>query len=135
MLTGMSGTPYTPPVTRRTVRWSAIGAGVAAVVALGVLIPLGYTGAALFGVLGLALGLGNSVLAVVSVTNFVRTQPSKVRFAGSVLTRLAAITIIAFGCALLFRPNGFGVFGGLVVYQLVLVVCTMLPLIKEIRQK
>jgi heme O synthase-like polyprenyltransferase len=135
MLTGMSGTPYTPPVTRRTVTRSAITAGVVAVVALALLIPAGYPGWALFGIVGLALGLANAVLAVVSVTNFANARPSKARFMGSVLTRLAVITVIAFVCALAFRPSGFGVFGGLAVYQFVLVVCSMLPLIKEIRQK
>lgn len=135
MLTGMSGTPYTPPVTRKTVRRSAIAAAVVAVVALVLLIPAGYPGWALFGILGLALGLGNSVLAVVSVTNFANTQPSRARFMGSVLTRLAIITVVAFACALLFRPSGFGVFGGLAVFQFLVVVSSMLPLIKEIRQK
>ncbi len=135
MLTGMSGTPYTPPVTRRTVRRSAVAAGVIAVVAFVVLIPAGYPGWALFGAVGLVLGLANAVLAVVAVTNFANTQPSKARFMGSVLTRLAIISVVAFACALLFRPSGLGVFGGLAAYQFVLVVCSMLPLIKEIRQR
>lgn len=135
MLTGMSGTPYTPPVTRRTVTRSAIAAGVVAVVALATLIPAGYLGWALFGIVGLALGLANALLALVAVNNFATTQPTKARFVRSVLGRLAIITVVAFGCALLFRPSGFGVFGGLAVYQFILVVCSMLPLIKEIRQK
>lgn len=135
MLTGMSGTPYTPPVTRKTVRRSAISAAVVAVVALVAGVSTGYTAWALFGILGLVLGLGNSVLAVVAVTNFATKQPTKARFMGSVLTRLAVITVVAFACALLFRPSGFGVFGGLAVFQFLVVVCSMLPLIKEIRQK
>ena len=135
MLTGMSGTPYTPPVTRKTVRRAAITAAVVAVAALVVAVPAGYTAWALFGILGLVLGLANSVLAVATVTNFANTQPTKARFMGSVLSRLAVITVIAFACALLFRPSGFGVFGGLAVFQFVVVVCSMLPLIKEIRQK
>lgn len=135
MLTGMSGTPYTPPVTRKTVRRSAIAGAVVGVVALVVAVPAGYTAWALFGILGLLMGLANSVLAVVSVTNFANKQPTKARFMGSVLSRLAVITVVAFACALLFRPSGFGVFGGLAVFQFVVVVCSMLPLIKEIRQK
>ncbi|MDN5915973.1 MAG: hypothetical protein L0I76_12830 [Pseudonocardia sp.] len=135
MLTGMSGTPYTPPVTRKTVRRSAISAAVVGVVALVVAVPAGYTAWALFGIVGLAMGLANSVLAVVAVTNFATKQPTKARFMGSVLSRLAVITVVAFACALLFRPSGFGVFGGLAVFQFIVVVCSMLPLIKEIRQK
>jgi hypothetical protein len=135
VLTGMSGTPYTPPVTRRTVTRSAIAAGVIAVIACALLIPAGYPLWALFGVIGLVLGLANAILAVISVTNFATTQPTKARFVRSVLGRLAIITVVAFACALLFRPSGFGVFGGLAMFQFVLVVCSMLPLIKEIRQK
>src|SRR5262245_28477566 len=109
----MSGTPYTPPVTRRTVQRSAIAAGVIAVVAGVLLTTAGYPLWALFGVIGLVLGLANAILAVISVTNFATTQPTKARFVRSVLGRLAIITVIAFACALLFRPSGFGVFGGL----------------------
>lgn len=135
MLMGMSGTPYTPPVTRNTLRRTAIAAAVVAVVALAVSIPLGYGGFAVFGVLGLLLGMGNNVLAVVSVNRFAQHRPSKSRFAGSVLTRLAIITVVAFACALLIRPAGFGVFAGLAVFQFLAVLSSMLPLIKEIRQK
>ena len=135
MLIGMSGTPYTPPITRRMVRRTAIASAVVAVVALAVLIPIGYGGFAAFGVLGLVLGMGNNLLALISANRFAQYQPSKVRFAGSVLARLAVITVVAFACALLFRPAGFGVFAGLVVFQLLGVLSSMLPLIKEIRQK
>lgn len=134
MLSGMSGTPYTPPVTRRTVRLTAIVTGVVAVVALLVGLLVGQAGWALFGILGLLLGLVNNVLGVLSVTSFATTHPSKMRFAGSVLARLAAISVLAFGCALLFRPPGFGVFAGLVVFQFLALVSSMPPLIKEVRR-
>ena len=132
MVTGM---PYTPPVTRATFRRSAVFAGVVAVVALAVLVPMGYGLYALFGVFGLALGLFNSAMVVRAVANFSATQPSKARFSGSVLSRLALITVIAFACALIFRPAGIAVFAGLAVFQFLSVVSSMLPLIKEIRQR
>ena len=126
---------YTPPVTRATVRRSAIACAVVAVVALAVLIPLGFGLYALFGVVGLALGLANSVMAVRVVTKFAETKPSKARFSASVLGRLAIISVIAFVCALLFRPAGLAVFGGLAVFQLLAVASSMVPLIKEIRKR
>jgi hypothetical protein len=126
---------YTPPVTRATVRRSAIAAGVVAVAALAVLIPLGLLPFALFGCLGLALGLLNSVMALRAVIRFANTKPSKARFSGSVLARLALITVIAFGCALLFRPAGIAVFAGLAVFQMLAVASSMVPLIKEIRKR
>jgi hypothetical protein len=90
---------------------------------------------ALFGCVGLALGLLNSVMALRAVTRFANTKPSKARFSGSVLARLALITVIAIGCALLFRPAGIAVFAGLAVFQMLAVASSMVPLIKEIRKR
>jgi len=131
----VTGTPYTPPVTRRTFQRSAVAAAVVGLVALAVLIPMGYGAFAVFGCVGLALGVLNYGLVVRSVARFAATGPSKARFSGSVLGRLAMITVIAFGCALLFRPAGLAVFGGLAVFQFLAIVSSMLPLIKEIRQR
>ena len=132
----VTGTPaYTPPVTRATFRRSAVAAAVIAVVALVVLIPMGLGLYAVFGAVGLGLGVLNSWLVMRAVANFTATQPSKAAFSRSVLGRLALITVLAFGCALLFRPEGLGVFAGLAVFQFLAVASSMLPLIKEIRRK
>lgn len=131
----LSSPAYTPPVTRATVRRSAIAAAVVAVLALAVLVPLGLGLFALFGVIGVALGLLNSVMAVRVVTRFAETKPSKARFSGSVLARLALITGLAFLCAVFFRPAGIAVFAGLAVFQLLAVASSMVPLIKEIRKR
>lgn len=131
----VTSTPNTPPVTRVTLRRSALAAAVVGLLVLVVLVPLGYLDYALFGCIGLALGLLNSALVVASVERFSATKPSKIRFSGSVLFRLAMITVIAFGLVLLFRPAGVAVFGGLAVFQLLAIVTSMLPLIKEIRQR
>lgn len=131
----VTGTPYTPPVTRSTLRRTALVTLVVAVLAVVVLVAMGYWDYALFGCLGLALGLLNSALVVKSVERFSDTKPSKVRFSGSVLVRLAAITVLAFGLVLLFRPAGIAVFGGLAVFQLLAIGSSMVPLIKEIRNR
>ena len=131
----VTDTPGTRPVTRTTLRRSALAAVAVSVLAVAVLVPLGHGDYALFGCLGLALGLLNATLVVASVERFSEKKPSKVRFSGSVLIRLAAITVLAFGLVLLFRPAGVAVFGGLAVFQLLSIVSAMLPLIKEIRQR
>jgi hypothetical protein len=132
-------TPYTPPVTRATVRRSAIAAAVVGAIALALTFPFGYGYYALFGVVGLALGVGNSIMVMRSVTNFAAAandQPvSKGRFTGSVLFRLAVITVIAFAIGLLVRPWGLGVFAGIAVFQFVAVMSSLVPLIKEIKKK
>jgi hypothetical protein len=131
----LNSSAYTPPVTRATFRRAAIAAAVAGVLVVAVLVPMSLASFALFALVGMALGLANLALAVRSVTRFANSQPSKVRFSGSVLARLAVISVIAFGCALLFRPAGIAVFGGLALFQLIAVASSMVPLIKEIRNR
>jgi len=126
---------YTPPVTRATFRRSAMATVVVAAVAIAVLAPMGLGGYALFGCVGLALGLLNNFLTMRSVLKFARTQPSRAQFSGAVLGRLALITVLALACALLFQPTAIAVFGGLIVFQFLGIASSLLPLIKEIRQK
>lgn len=131
----ITGTPYTPPVNRATFRRSLVMAAVAGAVGVAVLVVLGYWAAALFGLVGLALGALNSLLVLQSVVKFAVNKPSKAQFSRSVLSRLALITVLAFGCAVLFRPDGIAVFGGLALFQFFAIVSSMVPLVKEIRQK
>ena len=126
---------YTPPVTRATVRRSAMAAAVVGAMTVAVLAPLGLGGYALFGCVGLALGVLNSYLTMRAVVRFVRTRPSRARFSASVLGRLALITALALACAQKFPPSAVAVFGGLIVFQFLGIASSLLPLIKEIRQK
>ena len=133
MSSGVS--PYTPPVTRATFRRSWQMAAVVTVVAVGVLVVLGYGLYGLFLAVGVALGLANSWAVMRAVANIATTQPSKAKFSGSVLARLAVITVLALVCAYVFRPAGIAVFGGLALFQFLAIVSSMVPLIKEIRRK
>jgi hypothetical protein len=126
---------YTPPVTRATFRRSAIAAAVVGVVAAAILASLGYGLYAVFGCVGLALGVLNSYLTMRAVVRFAETKPSRARFSASVLGRLGVITLAAFACVLLFPPPAIAVFGGLIVFQFLGIASSLLPLIKEIRQK
>jgi len=126
---------YTPPVTLATFRRAAIMAGVVTAVAVVVLVLLGYPLWGLFLVVGVGLGTLNMWLAVRSVARFATSRPSKARFSGSVLGRLAVITVVALVVAWLVRPAGIAIFGGLALFQFLAIVSSMLPLIKEIRQK
>lgn len=131
----MSTPAYTPPVNRATFRRTVITAAAVTAVAVVVLIAVGYPLYAVFLLAGVVLGALNMALAVRAVVNFANTQPSKARFSGSVLARLALITVIALGCAFAFKPAGIAVFGGLALFQFLAIVSSMLPLIKEIRQR
>ena len=48
---------------------------------------------------------------------------------------LALVTVVALVIAWLVRPEGVAVIGGLALFQFLAIVSSMLPLIKEIRQK
>ena len=130
-----SAPPYTPPVTLATFRRTTIMAAVVSAVAVVVLLLVGYPLFGLFLVVGVALGTLNMWLAVRSVARFATTRPSKVRFSGSVLGRLAVITVLALVVAWLVRPAGIATFGGLALFQFLAIVSSALPLIKEIRQR
>lgn len=131
----MTGSAYTPPVTRATFRRTLIMSTVVTIAAIVVSVVLGHGLYGVFLLVGVAFGALNMGLAVRAVTNFTNTRPSKMRFSGSVLGRLAVITVLALGCAYAFKPAGIAVFGGLALYQFLAIVSSMLPLIKEIRQK
>lgn len=125
-----------PSVADSTFRRSVVVACLVGVVALMIAIPLGYVVAVAFGCLGLALGMLNSRLVQLSVVRFAKMESEhpKRQFVGSVVSRLALITVIAISLALLFRPDGIGVIVGLGVFQLLMIVVAALPMVKEMRQ-
>lgn len=126
---------YTPPVTRATFRRSALAATVVGAASVAILAPLGYGAYALFGCVGLALGVLNSFLTMRSVLRFAQSRPTRAQFSLTMLARLSVITALALACALLFPPPAIAVFGGLIVFQFLGIASSLLPLIKEIRRK
>jgi hypothetical protein len=43
------------------------------------------------------------------------------------------ITVVAFGCAFLLRPDGLGVFVGLAVFQVLMLVGAAVPVFRSLR--
>ncbi len=111
----------------------ALGIGVAGVA---VAAPFGYVAVALFGVLGLALGLLNIALLHRSAAQFAGSgSPHRTRrSAGGVFGRIALVTVIALAIAWLARPDGLGVFLGLVTFQFVVIATTLVPMVRELRR-
>ncbi|CAM2876339.1 hypothetical protein KV203_05005 [Skermania piniformis] len=86
--------------------------------------------------LGLLLGLGNAKLmqhSAVVITS--ADHPSKGKMALSSAARLAIVTVIALALAFLLKPNGIGVFFGLALFQVILVLNTTLPALKGLREQ
>ena len=110
----------------------AAGLGVASFL---VLVPMGYPLAAALFCAGLGLGLCNMALVQRSAARFAASgNPIKRRFAMSALARLAVISALAVGLALVLRPQGLAVFAGLAACQLLMIFVASVPLVRELRR-
>lgn len=115
-------------------RVAAIAAGLAAVGVVA-LVAVGRPLTGLFLVVGFALGLLNALLLRRAAGQFATAEGGgKSRFAFGALARLAVITALALGVAVLVQPDGVGVFIGLAAFQMLLVGVALVPLLKELRQ-
>lgn len=134
----MSATEGTPlfPTVPLSLKKPLIMASAFAVLGLVASGLLGHIWMGACGVLGLALGLLNIKLvqrAVAKVT--AEDHPSKQKLAVSSAGRLALVTVVALGFGIFFKPDGLGVFVGLAVFQVILVINTSVPVLKGLRQQ
>jgi hypothetical protein len=109
---------YVDVIVRRTI----VACGGLAVVALAAGALLGQPLAGVGVLLGLAGAIVNHRLFQVSTARYSNAEGHLERkpYAGSVAARLGALTIIAFALLFLLRPMGFGMVGGLVAFQFLL---------------
>ncbi|APA99999.1 hypothetical protein [Nocardia seriolae] len=85
---------------------------------------------------GLALGWANARLTWMSIVRITDSEtPSKQKLALSSASRLLILTGLSILVAFLTRPYGVGIFFGLALFQLVLVLHTALPEVKGLRQQ
>jgi hypothetical protein len=130
---------YTPVSAAANLRRSSLVSAVLALVAIVVTSTLGHPLMGVFGALGLALGAVNnrllqkSVIMYATAVNAGAKDATKGKFRGGVLMRLGSVTLIAFAVALLFRPDGLGVFVGLGVFQVLMLVGAALPVFRSLR--
>ncbi|MBO0854631.1 MAG: hypothetical protein J2P18_12805 [Nocardia sp.] len=111
----------------------ALAFGVLALMVTG---PLGRLMLGVFICIGLGLGWANAQLTLRSVTGITRAEtPSKSILAVSTAVRLVIVTVLAIVVAFLTRPNGIGIFFGLALFQVVLVLHTVVPEWKGLRQQ
>jgi hypothetical protein len=129
--------PGVPAVAAGNLRRSVIIAasvGVASVVVTGL---LGHILMGIFACLGIALGAGNTWLVQRSVVTYSVSMATnkKALFTKNVLWRLAVITVIAVGAALLVRPDGLGVMVGLAVFQMIMIGGATVPVYKQLKHE
>lgn len=120
--------------------------GVLALVVTG---PLDRLLLGVFICIGLGLGWINAQLTLRSITSISRAGaaaavaegaggtegPSKQMMALSTAGRLVVLTVLAIVVAFLTRPDGIGIFFGLALFQVVLVLHTVIPEWKGLRQQ
>jgi hypothetical protein len=121
----------------RVVRRTVISALIAGVIASGVAVLLGQP-IVVFGLaIGLTLAVANHRVFQSSALRF--TTPEGVvnrkPFAGSVALRLGICTAIAFGLLIVEQPMGWGVVGGLALFQALMLVNALVALLRYQRHQ
>ena len=115
-------------------RRSVIVASVLGVLSIIVLALNGHPLMGMFGCIGLGLGALNNRMLQLSVLRYAESETiRKGPFTRKVFARLALITVLAFGCALFIRPDGLGVFVGLAVFQVLMLVGAAVPVFRSLR--
>lgn len=123
-----------PITAAANLRRSVIVSCVLAVIAVAVASVLGHPLMGVFGGLGLGLGALNNWMLQRSVIAYgSNVEIGKKKFRRGVMGRLSAITILAIGIGLLVRPDGLGIFAGLAVFQILMLVGAAVPIFRSMR--
>ena len=87
--------------------------------------------------IGVGLGLVNHRVTAWWLLRIISSgeQPTKGRMVASTITRLAVLTVVAVGVAVLMWPDGIGLLLGLALFRLIALVMTSIPLLKELKQQ
>ena len=124
---------YTPVSAVANLRRAAIISAFLSVAAVVVTALYGHPLMGVFVALGFALGAVNNRMLQRSVIRRATGDVSKKKFNGGVFGRLGGITLLAICMALLDRPDGLGVFVGLAVFQLLMLVGAAVPVFRSLR--
>jgi hypothetical protein len=110
-----------------------VGSGLA-LVSIVVLAFYGHVLMGVFACIGLGLGALNNALLQRSIRQYaVGASVTKKQFRHGVMGRLGIVTLIAIGAGLLLRPDGLGVFVGLAVFQILMLLGAAIPVFRSLR--
>jgi hypothetical protein len=125
---------YTPVSAAANLRRSAVLAAGIGAVAIVVCSLEGHPLMGVFGFLGLGLGAYNNKLLQKSVIRYASTpEMGKKQFRRGVMARLSLITLIAIAVGFFVRPDGLGVFVGLAVFQILMLIGAAVPVFRSLR--
>ena len=125
-----------PPIVdaAANLRRSVVVAACLGTASLVVLALFGHPFMGMFVCIGLGLGALNNRMLQQSMLNYAVTPTmTKGRFARRALVRLSIVTAIALVFGLIFRPDGLGLFAGLAVFQVLMLVGASVPVFRSLR--
>lgn len=126
-----------PPIVdaAANLRRSVVVAAFLGMASLVVAALFGHPFMGMFACIGLSLGALNNKMLQQSMINYAVTPTmTKGRFARRALVRLSIVTAIALVFGLIFRPDGLGLFAGLAVFQVLMLVGASVPVFRSLRQ-
>jgi hypothetical protein len=84
---------------------------------------------------GVLLGFANHVATERWLLKMILTgeQPTRAKIAATTFVRLAVLSVVAIGFAVVFWPDGIGLLLGLAIFRLIALVMTGIPLLKELK--
>jgi hypothetical protein len=130
----LSPAVYTPVSAAANLRRSSLISVALGVLAIVVLSLVGHPLAGVFGCLGLALGAVNNRMLQKSVVRYASAEGiSRKQFRRGVMARLGLITLLAVLLGFFVRPDGLGVFVGLAVFQILMLVGAAVPVFRSLR--
>ena len=125
-----------PPIVdaAANLRRSVVVAAFLGMASLVVLALFGHPFMGMFVCIGLGIGALNNKMLQQSMLNYAVTPTmTKGRFARRALVRLSIVTAIALVFGLIFRPDGLGLFAGLAVFQVLMLVGASVPVFRSLR--
>ena len=125
---------YVPVDARANLRRSLIVGGVLGLASAVVLPFVGYPFMGIFVCVGIALGAVNNRMLQQSVLRYAESAVmGRKQFRRGVMGRLGLITLLAIGVGVLIRPDGLGVFFGLAIFQILMLVGAAVPVFRSLR--
>ena len=132
-MTDLQPMVYTPVSAVANLRRAAMISVALSVVAIALTAIDGHPFLGVFGAVGLALGAVNNLMLQRAVIARATGEVTKRKFNGGVFARLGGVTILAVALALIVRPDGLGVFAGLAVFQILMLVGAAVPVFRSLR--
>lgn len=125
---------YTPVSAAANLRRSALVGAVVGIVAIVVTAVEGHPLMGVFGFFGLGLGALNNRMLQKSVLRYAADEyATRKQFRHGVMGRLGVITLLAAALGFWLRPDGLGVFVGLAVFQIIMLIGAAVPVFRSLR--